>query len=63
MDLIDAIAKELNFTYKFVLTADGKYGNYDKETQSWNGLVKDLLDRASITFIIILVKTASFILF
>lgn len=47
MDLIDAIAKELNFTYKFVLAADGKYGNFDKDTQSWNGLVKDLLDRVS----------------
>lgn len=45
LDLIDAIAQELNFTYKFVLTADNKYGNFDQKTQSWNGLIKDLLDR------------------
>ncbi|XP_017773931.1 PREDICTED: glutamate receptor ionotropic, kainate 2-like [Nicrophorus vespilloides] len=45
LDLIDAVAKELNFTYKFVLTSDGAYGSYDKKTKTWNGLIKDLLER------------------
>lgn len=45
MDLIAAIANILNFTFEFELAADGKYGNYDPKTKSWNGLIKDLLDR------------------
>lgn len=45
LDLIDAIAQQLNFSYKFVLTSDTKYGNYDPKTNNWNGLIKDLLDR------------------
>lgn len=48
LDLIEEISKQLNFTYKFALTKDGKYGNYDESTKSWNGLIKDLLDRVKI---------------
>ncbi|XP_067620605.1 glutamate receptor ionotropic, kainate 2 [Eurosta solidaginis] len=44
MDLIDAIARLLNFKYEFVLAPDGKYGSFNKITQSWDGLVKQLLD-------------------
>lgn len=44
MDLIDAIAKELNFKYIFKLARDGKYGGWDPEKKSWNGLIKELLD-------------------
>lgn len=52
LDLIDEIAHHLNFTYKFVLTNDSKYGNFDEATQSWNGLVKDLLNRVRIVLIL-----------
>ncbi|XP_063925797.1 glutamate receptor ionotropic, kainate 2-like isoform X2 [Zophobas morio] len=45
MDLIDGIAGILGFKYEFRLAEDGKYGNYDPVTKSWNGLIKDLLDR------------------
>lgn len=44
MDLIAEIAKELNFTFKFVLAPDGKYGNYDEDTKSWTGIIRELLD-------------------
>lgn len=44
-DLMDHIAKTLNFTYELQLTPDGKYGNYDAEKKQWNGLIRDLLDR------------------
>lgn len=44
-DLMDHIAKTLNFTYKIKLTPDGKYGNYDPEKKQWNGLIRDLLER------------------
>lgn len=46
IDLIDHIAKGLNFTYEFHLTADKQHGKLlDAKTKKWNGLVKDILDR------------------
>nr|XP_022912678.1 glutamate receptor ionotropic, kainate 2-like [Onthophagus taurus] len=45
LDIIDEIAKKMNISYKFVLAADKLYGNYNPVTKSWNGLIKDLLDR------------------
>lgn len=47
MDLIDAIARLLNFKYEFVLAPDGKYGSFNKLTETWDGLVKQLLDGVS----------------
>lgn len=52
MDLISEIAKLLNFTFEFELAPDGKYGNYDPKTKSWNGLIKELLDRVKRTSIL-----------
>lgn len=45
MDLIDAIARELRFQYRFELVPGNKYGAYDKVKKKWDGLVKQLLDR------------------
>lgn len=50
IDLISDIAALLNFKYKFELVPDGKYGNYDAETKSWNGLIRRLLDHVCVTF-------------
>lgn len=47
MDLIDEIAKELKFKYKFVLAPDGQYGSYNKLTKQWNGLIRELRERVS----------------
>ena len=47
LDLIDSIAKGLNFTYEFRLTPDKQHGSLDAKTKKWNGLVKDLLDNVS----------------
>lgn len=47
-DLMDGIAKLLNFTYEFFLTADGKYGNYDSDKKAWNGLIGDIFRKVSI---------------
>ncbi|RZB39423.1 Lig chan, ANF receptor and/or SBP bac 3 domain containing protein, partial [Asbolus verrucosus] len=48
MDLIaalfDEMKSEFNFTFRFELAKDKKYGNYDEKTKSWNGLIKDILD-------------------
>lgn len=48
INLIDEIAKELNFKYAFELVPDGKYGSYNKVTKKWDGLVKQLLDRVGL---------------
>lgn len=45
LDLIDEIAKDLNFKYKFTLAPDEQYGSYNHETKQWNGLIKELRDR------------------
>ncbi|KAL9925587.1 glutamate receptor ionotropic, kainate 2 isoform X1 [Glossina fuscipes] len=44
MDLIDAIAKKLEFKYEFQLAPDGRYGSYNKDTKQWDGLVRQILD-------------------
>lgn len=44
MDLIAGIAKQLNFKFEFHLAADKKNGNFDPKTNSWNGLIKEVLD-------------------
>ncbi|XP_076302243.1 glutamate receptor ionotropic, kainate 2-like, partial [Lasioglossum baleicum] len=45
IDLIEEIAKLLNFKYEFELVPDGNYGTYNQETKQWNGLIRRLLDR------------------
>lgn len=47
MDLIDNIAKMLNFKYEFRMSPDGKYGGLNKVTQTWDGIVKQLIDGVS----------------
>lgn len=49
MDLISEIAKELNFKFQFKLAEDNNYGKFDPKTGSWNGLIKDLLDKVKFT--------------
>lgn len=44
MDLIDAVARKLNFTYIFKLTPDNKNGNYDENKKEWTGIIGDVLN-------------------
>lgn len=60
VDLIAAIAKECNFKYEIYLVADNQYGNYDKDKKEWNGIVRELLDRVSVFFYMILVCICTF---
>lgn len=54
IELMEAIATQLQlkynfeFKYEFELVPDGKHGNYDAKSKSWNGLMKRLLDHVSI---------------
>ncbi|KAB0792649.1 hypothetical protein PPYR_14608 [Photinus pyralis] len=42
-DLIEKIAEELKFTYEFYLTPDTANGNYDENSQTWNGIMGDVI--------------------
>ena len=44
-DIVAKLAKDLHFTYEFVRPDDDKYGGLNRETLTWNGMVKDLLDK------------------
>lgn len=41
VDLIQAIAAEINITYEFRLTNDGN-GKLDKKTRKWNGIIGEV---------------------
>lgn len=45
--MIDGISKIIGFQYIIEIVPDNKYGSYNKETKTWDGLVKHLLDRVS----------------
>lgn len=55
-DLIDGIAKILNFNYRIEIVPDGKYGSLNKETKKWDGLVKHLLDRVSLVLFLFFIR-------
>lgn len=46
-DLMDAIASRLKFKYTLVLVKDKSYGNIDKVTGKWSGMIREILDRVS----------------
>jgi Ligated ion channel L-glutamate- and glycine-binding site len=48
IDLLKAIANQVDFNYDIRLVPDDKYGAYDQETKEWNGIVRELMDKASI---------------
>ena len=48
IDLIDKLSELMGFTYNISLVADGQYGAFDDVTNTWTGLVKDLMDYVSI---------------
>ena len=45
VDLMNRIAKILNFTYEIRIPSDNMYGTLNNG--SWNGLMKELLDSVS----------------
>lgn len=49
-DIMDEIAKRLRFKYVIELVKDKSYGNIDKKTEKWNGMVKEILDRVRLIF-------------
>ena len=45
MDIIDTIAKELGFKYRFEVVPDNEYGSLNKVTKQWNGLIRELREQ------------------
>ncbi|RWS13642.1 EAA5-like protein, partial [Dinothrombium tinctorium] len=48
IDLLQSIAKALDFHYELYLVPDGKFGAEDVDTKEWNGLVRELIDKVRI---------------
>ncbi|KAH8385446.1 hypothetical protein KR009_008145, partial [Drosophila setifemur] len=45
IDLLKAIAQQVGFQYNIELVPDNMYGVYIPETNSWNGIVQELMER------------------
>ena len=45
LDLVDAIARRLEFNYTINIVADGSYGSYNKQNNTWNGMIGELLSQ------------------
>ena len=49
IDLLNAISKNLGFTYDLYEVEDGRFGALDEQTGEWHGLVRELIDKVSIS--------------
>lgn len=47
IDLLKRISGQVGFQYSIRLVPDHMYGVYDPETKTWNGIVRELMDRVS----------------
>lgn len=47
IDLLEAIATQVGFHYKIELVPDNMYGVYNPDSNSWNGIVRELMERVS----------------
>lgn len=47
IDLLKGIARQIGFQFDIRLVPDHMYGVYDPETKSWNGIVRELMERVS----------------
>ena len=45
IDLVRKLSEKLKFKYKFHIVGDGKYGGYDKESGTWNGIIRELQEQ------------------
>ena len=46
-DLLKTMGEKMGFEYEFVLPEDKKYGSYDEETNTWNGMIGGVLSGVS----------------
>lgn len=50
IDVIKELSKRLGFNYIFKIQQDGAYGNLNKETGEFNGMLKEIIEDVSIFF-------------
>lgn len=43
IDLIQELSKMLGFNYTFIVQKDGNNGNFDRRTQSWDGMIGEVM--------------------
>jgi len=56
-DIFKKLHEDLNFTYEYVQPADNKFGGLNKETNQWNGMIRDIVDRKTDLTITISINT------
>lgn len=44
IELIQKLSERLGFNYTFILQEDGAYGSLNKETNEWNGMLREIMD-------------------
>ena len=44
IDIFRSLQDKLNFNYKLIVSRDGLYGTYDKETNTSNGIVREVIE-------------------
>ena len=53
---MDKLSELMGFTYTISIVADGNYGAFDEETNTWTGLVKDLIDHVRAVILSVIIK-------
>ena len=53
IDLLQLIAEQLGFHYKLYLVPDGNFGAKNIKTNEWNGMVRELIEKVSLRFLLI----------
>ena len=48
IELLEMLAEKMEFNYDLVFPKDGAYGAKDVATQTWNGVVGDLVDKVGV---------------
>ena len=43
-DVFESLAESLNFSFALIPPKDGTFGSYNAESDSWSGIVKDIMD-------------------
>lgn len=43
VDLIQELSKMLGFNYTFTVQKDGNNGNFDRRTQTWDGMIGEVM--------------------
>lgn len=47
IDLIQSLSEKLKFKYVIKLVPDKRYGQYNKKTKKWDGIIRQLIDGVS----------------